>query len=41
MGRKEWPPLVKTLLQTEDVGGDAESRLVELASRIYDFNCDL
>jgi hypothetical protein len=40
-GRKEWPPLVKTLLQTEDVGGDAESRLVELASRIYDFNCDL
>jgi hypothetical protein len=40
-GRKEWPPLIKTLLQTDDVGNDAETRLVELASQIYDFNCKL
>jgi hypothetical protein len=40
-GRKQWPPLIKTLLQTEDVGDDAESRLVDLAAQIYDFNCKL
>jgi EpsI family protein len=40
-GREEWSPLIKSLLQIDDIGGDAESRLVELASQIYDFNCTL
>jgi hypothetical protein len=40
-GQKDWPPLIKSLLQTNDVGGDADARLIELASQIYDFNCKL
>jgi EpsI family protein len=40
-GREAWSPLLKSLLQIDDIGDDAESRLVELASRLYDFNCTL
>jgi hypothetical protein len=39
-GRRERPPLLKTLLQIND-GDRAESSLLELASKIYEFNCEL
>jgi Protein of unknown function (DUF3485) len=39
-GRRQWPPLVKTLLQTDEAE-DADKRLVDLARRIYKFNCEL
>jgi Protein of unknown function (DUF3485) len=39
-GRRDWPPLVKTLLQTDDTEG-AEKRLIELATRVYESNCEL
>jgi len=39
-GRREWSPLVKTLLQTEQTP-DADSRLLDIAGRIYEFNRNL
>jgi len=39
-GRREWPPLVKTLLQTNETG-DVQTRLLDLARRIYEFNREL
>jgi hypothetical protein len=39
-GNREWPPLSKVLLQT-DGADDAESRLTEIASAIYDFACKI
>jgi hypothetical protein len=39
-GRREWPPLVKTLLQTDEAE-DAEKRLVDMSRRVYQFNCEL
>jgi uncharacterized protein YjeT (DUF2065 family) len=36
-GRKEWPPLTKTLLQT-DSDDDAKARILDLAAVLYDFN---
>jgi Protein of unknown function (DUF3485) len=37
-GQREWPPVSKVLLQAEGMD-DAESRLMEFASGIYDFIC--
>jgi hypothetical protein len=39
-GRRDWPPLLKTLLQTDDTEG-AEQRLLDLATRLYEWNCAL
>jgi EpsI family protein len=39
-GRRTWSPLIKTLLQTQQTS-DADSRLLEIAERIYDFNRNL
>jgi EpsI family protein len=39
-GRRERPPLLKTLLQTSDTDR-AEGELLELAAKIYEFNCEL
>jgi len=39
-GQHAWPPVLKTLLQTNDTDG-AEERLLEIAARIYQFNCEL
>jgi hypothetical protein len=37
-GKKWWPPLTKTLLQTNE-SEQAEARLLEIALPIYDFHC--
>jgi hypothetical protein len=39
-GRQERPPLLKTILQTGETDR-AESELLELAAKIYEFNCGL
>jgi EpsI family protein len=39
-GRREWPPLVKTLLQTNETS-DSQKRLLDLARQIYEFNREL
>ena len=39
-GRRQWSPLIKTLLQTPETDG-AQSKVVDIASRIYDFNCGI
>jgi hypothetical protein len=35
-GRLEWPPLTKILLQSSD-SGEAETKLLEIATHVYDF----
>jgi hypothetical protein len=37
-GKRQWPPLTKTLLQTSE-SEKAESLLLDIAAHIYDFNC--
>jgi hypothetical protein len=39
-GKRQWSPLIKTLIQTSESDA-AESKLVEIASHIYEFNCGL
>jgi hypothetical protein len=39
-GKRQWSPLIKTLIQTGE-SDTAESKLVEIASHIYEFNCGL
>jgi hypothetical protein len=40
LGQREWPPLVKTLLQADE-GENTESSLLEIAPVIYEFNRSL
>ncbi len=39
-GHREWPPLIKTLLQTNE-SDDSQKRLLDLARRVYEFNREL
>jgi hypothetical protein len=39
-GRREWPPLIKVQLQSDD-SEHAESGILELAASLYEFNCKL
>jgi EpsI family protein len=40
IGRRENPPLLKPLLQMDDTD-QVEKRILEIASSIYEFNCEL
>jgi uncharacterized protein DUF3485 len=39
-GKRQWSPLIKTLIQTGD-SDSAEAKMVDIASHIYEFNCGL